>query len=178
MHIEPREAQDLERLESLARRERSARLRDRYRAVRLALSGQTAVQIAAHLDRSRRWVQQWIYRYRDQGLDGLFDKPRSGQPPKLVRQQEQAFRARLQAGPKVEDGVCSLRGRDIQRILSQEFGACYSLPSVYDLLDRLGYSCLRPRPRHPKNDPVVMQAWRDRTPLLPNRSVKNTRTDR
>ena len=53
MNIELRCPEDLDVLKQLQRRERNAKQRDRYRAVLLALNGQTAPAIAAKLDRSR-----------------------------------------------------------------------------------------------------------------------------
>jgi transposase len=71
------------------------------------------------------------------------------------------------AGPTERDGgVCTLRGRDAVRILQQEFGVSYSLEGVYDLLERLNLSCLKPRPRHRKNDPQAMKTWLERAPFL------------
>ena len=49
---------------------------------------------------------------------------------------------RLNAGARPEDGVCTLRGKDVVRILETEFGVKYTLGGAYDLLWRLGYSCL------------------------------------
>lgn len=69
-------------------------------------------------------------------------------------------------GPREGDGVCTLRGKDAVRILNGEFGVAYSLNGVYDLLHRLGFSCLSPRPRHEKNDPAAMEAFKERAPLL------------
>jgi transposase len=62
--------------------------------------------------------------------------------------------------------VCALRGRDAVRILKNEFGVEYTLDGVYDLLARLGLACLKPRPRHRKNDPAVMRQWLETAPLL------------
>jgi hypothetical protein len=45
---------------------------------------------------------------------------------------------------------------------------------VYDLLHRLGLSCLVPRPRHRKNDPEQMQHWVKNAPLLSRTSPKRT----
>ena len=45
-------------------------------------------------------------------------------------------------------------------------GSSIALPGVYDLLHRLGFSCLAPRPRHRKNDPAQMQQWVEQAPLL------------
>ena len=91
------------------------------------------------------------------------------------REREAEFKARMAAGPTAADGgVCVLRGRDARRILAEEFGAGYSLQGVYDLLHRLGLSCLKPRPRHRKNDPEAMARWVEGAPLLSKRSAKST----
>jgi len=145
--------ESLEELEYRSDLKVYAPIRDRIRAVILPAQRHQAPAIAHRLHRSRRWVQQWVYRYRDQGFEGLQDKPRPGQPPKLPKDQETVFRQRLEAGPRPEDGVCRLAGREVHRILTQEFGADYSLAGAYRLLHRLGYACLKPRPKHRKGDP-------------------------
>jgi transposase len=60
----------------------------------------------------------------------------------------------------LKEWVGSLRGVDVQRILAKEFGVLRSLPAVYCLLHRLGYSYLRPRPRHRRADPELQAAFR------------------
>lgn len=141
--------------------------RDRLRAARLALDGNEAMEIAATLGRSRRFVQEWVYAYRDGGVDAIKPGKSSGRPPRLPREKEQAFQARMLGGATEADGgVCVLRGADARRILETEFGVRYTLDGVYDLLHRLRLSCLAPRPRHRKNDPAVMQQWLDSAPLL------------
>jgi transposase len=77
-----------------------------------------------------------------------------------------AITERLTGGPTAADEVCSLRGLDIQRIWANEFGLLRSLAGVYHLLHRLGYSCLRPRPRHRQADPEQQAAFLRE---LPNR---------
>jgi len=166
MKIVLRQPGDLDELKLRIGLERNAKQRDRYRAVRWALDGRPSYWIARKLDRTRMFVQKWVYAYRDGGLDAIAEQPRPGAPTKLRRDHEQAFKRRLDRGPTDADrGVCTLRGKDVVRILEQEFGACYSLGGAYDLLHRLGYSCLTPRPRHRKNDPQAMDAWQQATPL-------------
>jgi transposase len=176
MDVELRDPTDLRMLEQRIRGEKNAKQRDRYRAVWWALRGVTAPQIADKLDRSRRFVQAWVYRYRDGGLENLLERPRPGRPTVLNREFEAAVRARIEAGPPDSDGVGALRGKDIQRILEQEFGAKYTLEGAYDLLHRLGYSYLRPRPRHRKNDPQAVAQWKRDAPLLSKTSAKPVRT--
>ena len=166
LQVTQRQPGDLAELEGRIKTERNALQRDKYRAVVQALEGQQAPVIAKALGRSRRAVQDWVYNYRDGGVDNLFPGKKTGQPPKLKRDQEARFRARLETGPTEADGVCTLRGKDVVRILEAEFQASYSLDGAYALLHRLGYSCLTPRPRHEKNDPAVVQKFKDHAPLL------------
>jgi transposase len=166
MQVREREDGDIERLTALVSREGRGKQRDRYRMALLALKGWEAQQIAEALSSNRRTVQAWVYRYRDAGIESLRPRPLPGRAPKLPREREAEFKARLDAGPREDDGVCTLRGKDALRILEHEFGVSYSLDGVYDLLDRLGYSCLKPRPRHEKNDPAALQKFKKAAPLL------------
>src|SRR5271170_5069421 len=169
MIVTEREAGDLLRLQDLADRERNAFRRDRYRAVRLALEGKQTLDIADRLDRSRRSVQDWVYAYRDGGIDAIQPKPQPGRKPKLTPEKEARLRARLDAGPTAADGVCTLRGKDIVRILEKEMDVKHTLGSIYGVLDRLGYSCLSPRPRHEKNDPKAIEQFKEQSPFLSKR---------
>jgi len=101
MKVTVRREGDLERLDELIARERVAVQRDRLRAVRLALDGVEALQIAATLSRSRRFVQEWAYAYRDGGVEAIRPGKSSGRPTKLPRDKEQAFRARMLGGAVV-----------------------------------------------------------------------------
>lgn len=166
MRIIERRNGDVARLQSLARREKNAEQRDRFRVVMLAIDQRETGDIQERLHRSRGFVQRWCYAYRDGGIEALKDKPRGGSKPKLPREHEEAFKARIEAGPRPEDGVCTLRGKDAQRILKEEFGVAMDLGNAYRTLHRLGYSCLKPRPRHEKNDPAVMAKFRKAAPLL------------
>ncbi len=169
MHLTERVAGEIAELKRLAGEERDALRRDRYRAVLLALDGQEAIEIAAALGRARRSVQDWAYSYRDGGIEAIQPRPRPGRPPKLRRDREAQLRQRLDAGAGPDDGVCTLRGKDVVRILEQEFGVKYSLGGAYDLLARLGYSCLSPRPLHEKSDPAAVADFQARAPFLSTR---------
>jgi transposase len=134
--------EDLEQLRQYSRQQRNAKQRDRYRAVLLALEGHEAPEIAQTLDHSRRFVQRWVYRYRDQGLDALGPQRQPGRPSKLPAAQYEAFQTRFLADPTAADGVCRLRAKEAQRILAREFAVAYTLGGIYDLRHRLGLSCL------------------------------------
>ena len=178
MDIALRRPEDAVELLRLIRETRDAKQRDRLRAVELAVAGRPTLEVAAMLGRSRSFVQRWCYAYRDHGLEAVEAKPRPGRPTKLARHLHAAFKARVVAGPTPGDGVCTLRGRDFQRILQEEFGASYELQGVYDLLHRLNLSVLVPRPQHRKADPEAQQQWVERAPFLSRTSGNNTPTRR
>jgi transposase len=169
MTVTLRAADDRQRLDDLARHESNAKQRDRYRAVLLAIDGHLEGDDIAHrLGRSPRFVDEWLARYRRGGLAALVPRRQPGRTPKLTPRQEEQLRARLDAGPRHEDGVCTLRGRDVCRIIEREFGVVHTLGGIYDVLRRIGYSSLVPRPRHRKNDPAAMERFTGHdAPLLP-----------
>jgi len=156
----------LEELVRLERIEKDATRSKRLRIVILAIGGYTAPAIAMSVGLSRRICQRWVARYNAEGLEGLEDRRGQEPEPTLTPKQEQQVCQRLEAGPRPEDQVCSLRGIDVQRILATEFGVQRSLPAVYHLLHRLGYSYLRPRPRHRRADPQAQEEFKR---VLPDR---------
>jgi len=176
MNVKCHHPKDFQQLRDISRKHHDAKQRDRYRAVLLALQGQTTGAIMNTLDRSKNFVQRWVYAYRDGGIDAIGPRRQSGRPRKLTATEEVQFRERMLAGPRPQDAVCSLRGEDARRILNSEFGVQYSLAGVYVLLHRLGLSSLVPRPRHKKNDPQKMRQWLQEAPLLSKESRKKDRT--
>lgn len=163
MHV--KDHQTLETLKRLERTEKNADRARRLRIVVLAIEGWTAPAIAMATGLSRRVTQRWIARYNEHGLDGLDDRRgrESGLP--LDEQQQAALQQRIDAGATEADGVCSLRGRDLQRILAEEFHVLRSLSGVYWILHRLGYSYLRPRPKHRKADPAQILEFQQQWPV-------------
>jgi len=157
------ESGDLRRLEELARRERDAEQRDRLLSALHACRGEETLRIAGMLCRSRAFVQRWAYAYRDGGIAALKELPRGGSRPKLRGEAAAKLAARLEAGPTPGDRVCTLRGKDVQRITREELGTDLSLSSAYRTLHRLSYSCLAPRPRHEKQDPAAQRKFRKET---------------
>jgi winged helix-turn-helix protein len=104
-----------------------------------------------------------------------------GRPWKLSVPERERLCARLESGPREDDSVCTLRGRDLQRILQKEFGKLYHLNGVYSLLHRLGYSSLMPRPQHRHADPLAQEAfkknsrsgWKRSVPPIPKKRSKS-----
>lgn len=148
MHVEPH--QTPQELQQQERGEKNVTRSKRLRVLILALEGWTDLAVATAVGLSRRACQDWVRRYNEQGLAALEERRGRPRQAALDSEEEAALRVRIEAGPTEADAVCTLRGKDFQRVLAAEFGLWRSLTGVYRLLHQLGYSCLRPRPRYPQ----------------------------
>lgn len=140
----------------------------KLRALRLARDGWTHKRIAEALGKSPRTIQQWVGDYNRHDLAGLKDR-RTSNRRHLTAQQEQQLCDHLDTlAEDPHDGV--RHAKDLIPIIEQRFGKTYSLSGLYDLLHRLGYSWLMPRPRHEKNDPAKVGAFK-KTPRRSSRTL-------
>jgi transposase len=165
-----------QQLQQLADQEPRADLAKRLRTIVLAKRSYTAREIATCTGFSRRSVQEWVARYNREGLAGLKTRAGRGRKPPLTAEEADQLKQRLDAGPLPDDGVCTLRGKDVQRILEREFGQLRSLNAVYGLLHRLGYSSLVPRPQHPQTDPAAQEEFKKNSASGSQRPKRNILT--
>lgn len=61
------------------------RCRQRAQAILLSARGFTLIQLWSILDVRRDAISEWITRWEEEGLIGLYDRPRSGCPPDIHR---------------------------------------------------------------------------------------------
>ena len=68
-------------LSKVYRNERDARVKERLLLIIRVLSDKQHIEsVASELHKSRAWAYKWYKRYKDEGTEGLRDKPRSGRP--------------------------------------------------------------------------------------------------
>lgn len=151
----------LEQLQVLAQAIPQKRSWKRVQAVILAKQGWTASHVAQSLGCSLRSVKNWVAQYNRGGIEALREQPRPGRPRCLAPEHYPRLKQRLDAPPTPEDGVCALRAADVRRILEREFGVTMGRQAVYDLLHRLGYSDLMPRPHHEDANPEVQEFFKE-----------------
>ena len=166
MKVDWKDTADELRLAERVDATRDAKQRDRYRVVLIAARGLgnepelDREQIAATVGRSRQFVDEWVGRYRTGGIDALTAKRQPGATRRLTAEQEAELCAMLEAGPPPEDGIAAYNGPILRERIEQRFGKAYSLSGIYQLLHRLGYNDLMPRPRHPDTDPAAQAAFK------------------
>jgi transposase len=175
MHVEP--WLTTSELAGAIKRQKDATLATRMRGVLLALRGRTSKEAADDLSVAPRSIQTWVQRYNKEGLEGLPDKPRPGQPKRLTPEQESLVAAWLGAGPDLDtDGVVAWRGRVIVEKINRHFKLerTLTLAGAYALMHRLGYEPLRPRPFHPKRDLAGQESFKKDAPLFSRNSAATT----
>jgi len=163
-------------LKAALRSEAKARGQLRLRALLAVARGEHVPRVARLLGVAERAVRNWVNRYNRHGLGGLRDR-RGGRRCRLSDAPLERVRARLLGGPTPADGVGSLRGVDIRRILQNEFGTPYARSSVYYFLHHtLGFSYLKPRPLHSKTDRATQAALKKTSRKPARKSGSATRT--
>jgi transposase len=169
MKVDWKDPADAERLRDLMNGESDAKQRDRYRVVLIAGEGlgeQRELErqaIAQTVNRARQFVDQWVGRYRRDGISALRPKRQPGAKSKLTLQQEQELCVMLDAGPDPAEGLAAFNGPILRERIQQRFGKLYSLAGVYALLHRLGYNDLMPRTTHPDTDPAELDAFKKKS---------------
>ncbi|WP_318496490.1 helix-turn-helix domain-containing protein [Photobacterium leiognathi] len=120
----------------LAKREKNAQKRIRLLALAHVQEGKPRDEIAESLKVSRSSVNNWVRRFRCDGLEGIGNKQRSGRPVYLQPQQETILRNFVESH-KNTPSLPPLKGKDIHAFLKHYFDIDYDISHVYRLLKKL-----------------------------------------
>jgi transposase len=138
----------------------------RMLAIALVLEGGARRDAARQCGMDRQTLRDWVHRFNDEGLNGLFDRAHGGGAPrKLSAEQEAAFKEWLRAGPDPEiDGIVRWRLIDLRERISRRFGVELHERSVGKLARRTGFRHISVRPRHPEADVAAGEAHKKTSP--------------
>ena len=113
----------------------------------------------------RQTLRDWVHRYNAEGIAGLVDRPRPGRPPRLSAEEVAALVEVVEAGPDVAvHGVVRWRCVDLQGVVAERFDVALSERQVGRILNRQGYTRLKPRPQHPQADEAAQAAFKKTSP--------------
>jgi len=131
----------------------------------LALDGSSRADAARACGMDRQTLRDWVHRYNAEGLAGLDDRHGGGTPCLLSPEQEQDVSRWIVEGPQLaRDGVTRWRRADLVRAIEARFGVVMAERSISDVLRRLGFRRLVPRPRHPGHDGAAQASFRTTSP--------------
>jgi putative transposase len=72
------------RFKQLYRKESNADTKERMLLVlNVVYDKHIPAQVAMSLHRIRTWASDWLKRFREEGIEGLRDRPKSGRPPDI-----------------------------------------------------------------------------------------------
>ena len=93
------------RFEKLYRSEHDSNVKERMLLVlNVIYDKQIHAQVSRDLHRSRIWASDWLKRYREEGIEGLWDRPKSGRPPDIPKEIVYAIQNELTSN-KQKDGL-------------------------------------------------------------------------
>jgi transposase len=148
-------------LRALARISRDAKQARRLMALAGVADGVSRTDAAAIGLMDRQTLRDWVHRFNEQGPDGLLDRKSTGPKPKLTADQRTTLMEIVTAGPDPEiDGVVRWRCGDLAAVIKARFGVGYHESSIGKLLRSLGFSHVSARPRHPKQDPKMIETFK------------------
>ena len=147
-------------LRVLAKRSRDPRQIRRLLALAAVYGGMNRADAAKVGGMDRQTLRDWAHRFNEGGPEELTDRPRAGRPRQLTDAQMEELAEIVETGPDpAVDGVVRWRRIDLQRVIEDRFGVVYAERTISDLLAGLSFSYISGRPRHPRQDPGVLEAF-------------------
>jgi transposase len=142
-------------LRNAAAQTQDAKAARRMLAIALVLEGCSREASAEACAMDRQTLRDWVHRYNELGLEGLFDQPRRNGPrPRLSVEQRTRVADWVEQGPDLErDGVVRWRCIDLQLRIAQEFAVQLHERTVGKLLRKLSFRRLSVRPQHSQSKP-------------------------
>jgi transposase len=118
-------------LDTFVKQTREARVFRRAQAVREVVKGQRLQTVSDALSFTSAALRTWVYRFANQGGQGVVDRPRSGRPPKVTCALAQPLN-RLVAQDPLEHGsrYSPWSGREWATVLARETGVPLGRASV------------------------------------------------
>jgi transposase len=159
--ISLRDDYDAAELRALVKRSRDVRQARRLLALAAVYDGMRRAEAARIGGMDRQTLRDWAHRFNAEGPDGLKNRAGAGRRRRLTEAQMQALAEIVETGPDPKvDGVVRWRRIDLKRVIEERFGVVYSERAISDLLARLAFSYISGRPRHPRQDERVLEAFK------------------
>jgi transposase len=124
-------------LDTFLKQTKEARVFRRAQAVRDVVKGQRLQTVSDTLHFTYSALRKWVYRFANQGAQGLVDRPRSGRPPKVTCALEQHLNRLVDHDPLQHGSVYSQWScRELATVLAQQTGIQLGRESVRGVLKK------------------------------------------
>ncbi len=134
-------------LSKVYKNENDVRVKERLLLIiRIVSDKQQIESISKELRRSRAWAYKWYKRYRDEGLDGLRDRPRIGRPSFVDGNIIMKVRKEL------SDSNIGWDIKQVMDLVQKKTGVKYHEEHIRRLLHQWGFSPKMPQKRFVNRD--------------------------
>ncbi len=148
-------------LRKLAAGAKDANQGRRLLALAAVCDGMSRAEAAKIGGMDRQTLRDWVHRFNAGGPDGLENRSTPGRACWLSPAQMSELAEIVETGPDPEtDGVVRWRRIDLKRVIEERFGVVYAERSISRLLAELGFVHISARPRHPAQNPKVIEAYK------------------
>ena len=129
--------------ERVCRTERDVKVKERILLIlNVVYYGRIASQVARTLHKSKGWASQWLKRYREEGLDGLKDRPKGGRHSQISKQVEYRIRKTL------KESNTGWSTKQVEELIIHESGIRYYHNYIYCIVRKWSFKQKVPRKVH------------------------------
>jgi transposase len=124
-------------LDTFLKQTKEARVFRRAQAVRDVVKGQRLQTVSDTLSFTYSALRKWVYRFANQGVPGLVDRPRSGRPPKVTCALEQHLNRLVDHDPLQHGSLSSQWScRELAAVFARDTGVQLGRESVRGVLKK------------------------------------------
>ena len=124
------------RLIEIYKKESNAKVKERLLLViRVVDDGEPPAHVVKGIHRSKPWASYWLERYREEGVKGLRNKPKSGRTPQIPLEISTRIRKTLR-----ESRQGGWTTKQVNDSIVNESGIHYHYTHVYLLLYKWGFN--------------------------------------
>lgn len=155
LQVRPISKEELTELNGLYHKTKEARIRTRVQMILLAAEEQlTSPKIAKIVRKNDQTVRRWIKRFNTEGIQGLFDAPRSGSPGKTTSAYRERLLIVVRQRPRSLNQPYSLWTLDrLADYMAEETGVRVTYETVRRILKKHGIVFRRPQHTISSPDP-------------------------
>jgi len=103
---------------------------------------QIPAQVARDLHRSRTWASDWLKRYREEGIEGLKNRTKSGRPPDIPEETVYEIKNELASSKQ------GWTTKQVEDLIVRKSGTRYHYTHIYRLMHKWGFKQKVPRKVH------------------------------
>lgn len=138
-------------LKIIYKNEKKPKAKLRLLSAVLRKKGQSITDISKSLEVPRMTISDWLRRIHKKGLDRIYDKKRPGRPSRLNKDQLNELEEIIDESPQNQDIPFTMWTTKLVRdIIETRYGIIYMPRQTRNILQKMGFSPQKPRPRHRK----------------------------